>query len=208
MPILRGAVSLSRFLAEPPAREPKTWLAKGLRVRAFEPLEASSEEDRSAGFVELEDHDATEFSAGNLFYAEHALFSWRVDQLKVSASALRAELAKWAQAFERDQGRPPSRVEKADRRGIIQQMFRARTTPRSKVVDVSWNLKTGHLEVWAGSRKSAEEIGEAVEKCFGVKLLPLTAVAVAGALDIPDTALVPTPELSLGTQSEVRDVEA
>ena len=76
MPIQSGTVSFARFRSEPAGArtDAKRWLLRGLRKKAFEPLVARKpEDDRAAGFVELEDHDATGFEAG-LFQGEHALF--------------------------------------------------------------------------------------------------------------------------------------
>ena len=71
---------------------------------------------------------------------------------------LKAELDKWAAAFEKENGRPPSRGEKAENRASIRQMLRNRAVPITKVHDVSWNLKSQQLQIWAASRKAVDEI--------------------------------------------------
>ena len=111
MPVLRGAVTFSRFLLEPAEGAPadlKRSLSRALKARAFAPIDRRSEEERAAGFVELENHDATEFPAGDLFYGEYALFAYRIDAIKIPGPVLRAEVDKWATAFEKDKGRPPA----------------------------------------------------------------------------------------------------
>lgn len=199
MPVLRGAVTFSRFLAELPSRsasrDAKRWLPQGLRARAFEPLDLREPEDRAAGFVELEGHDATAFEPGSVFYGEHVLFSYRIDQIRVPAAAVRAELEKWAAAFTEEQGRPPGRSEKARSRASIRQALRAQATPITRVHDVSWSLETGQLHVWATARKVVEEIQTAVETAFKVKLLALVPTAVAARDGVAEGALAPTPEL-------------
>ena len=95
MPVLRGAVTFSRFRVEVKdgaSFDPKRALARGLRTRAFEPIDRKTEEERAAGFCELELPDGVEFSPGALFSGEHALFGYRIDVLKVPASELKAEL--------------------------------------------------------------------------------------------------------------------
>lgn len=198
MPILRGAVTFSRFRVVPagePPRDHKQWLTRGLKPRAFEPIDRRGEDERAAGFVELEDTDATEFSVGTVFNGEYALFGWRVDQLKISASALRDELEKWSRIYEAEKGQPPRRAEKNEQRALIRQQLRNRATPSKRVFDVSWNLKTGQLQVWAASRKAIDEVHEAISKAFDVKLLPLIPSAMAESLGIPEAALGPTTEL-------------
>ncbi len=198
MPVLRGAVTFSRFLVEPGEGAPadlKRWFTKALKARAFAPIDRRSEEERAAGFVELEDHEGTEFATSHLYYGEYALFGYRIDQIKVPGPVLRAEVGKWAAAFEKEKGRPPSRGEKAENRASLRQMLRNRAVPTTKVHDLSWNLKTRQLQIWAASRKAVEEVLNAVEMAFKVKLVPLVPAEVASRTGIADSALAPTAEL-------------
>jgi DNA recombination-dependent growth factor C len=198
MPVLRGAVTFSRFLVEPAEGAPadlKRSLSRALKARAFAPIDRRSEEERAAGFVELESHDSTDFSAGALFYGEYALFGYRIDQIKVPGPVLRAEVDKWAAAFEKEKGRPPSRGEKTENRSSLRQVLRNRAVPVTKVHDVSWNLKSQQLYIWAASRKAVEEVLNAVEVAFKVKLVQLIPAAAAARMGIADSTLGPTAEL-------------
>ncbi|HVG61525.1 MAG TPA: recombination-associated protein RdgC [Hyalangium sp.] len=212
MPILRGAVTFSRFLVQPDEGAPsdlKRSLSRTLKARAFAPIERRSEEERAAGFVELENHDSTEFPAGALFYGEYALFGYRIDQIKVPGPVLRAEVDKWAAAFQKEKGRPPSRGEKAENRSSVRQMLRNRAVPLTKVHDVSWNLKSQQLQIWAASRKAVDEVLSALETGFKVKLIPLNPASAAARMGIEDSALGPTAELiGMELQAEVSHGEA
>jgi recombination associated protein RdgC len=197
MPVQSGAVTFARLRSEPAGARPdaKRWLLRGLRKRAFQPLEARKpEDDRAAGFVELEDPDATGFEAG-LFQGEHALFAWRVDQLRVPAKAVRAEVDRWAAAFAVEHGRPPGRREKAARKEEVRQLLRQRAEPTSKIVDVSWNVETGEVAVWTASRKVVDELTVAMEEVFGVALHPVSVGASAARARLPEAALGPTAAL-------------
>lgn len=212
MPILRGAVTFSRFLVQPDEGAPadlKRSLSRTLKARAFAPIDRRSDEERAVGFVELENHDSTEFPASALFYGEYALFGYRIDQIKVPGPVLRAEVDKWAAAFQKEKGRPPSRGEKAENRSSVRQMLRNRAVPLTKVHDVSWNLKSQQLQIWAASRKAVEEVLNAVETGFKVKLIPLIPAAAAARMGIEDSALGPTAELiGMELQAEVSHGEA
>jgi recombination associated protein RdgC len=203
MPVQSGAVTFARLRSEPAGARPdaKRWLLRGLRKRAFQPLEARKpEDDRAAGFVELEDPDATGFETG-LFQGEHALFAWRMDQLRVPAKAVRAEVDRWAAAFAAEHGRPPGRREKAARKEEVRQLLRQRAEPTSKVADVSWNLETGEVAVWTASRKVVDELTVAMEEVFGVTLHPVSVGASAARAKLPEAALGPTAAL-MGTRGE------
>jgi DNA recombination-dependent growth factor C len=212
MPVLRGAVTFSRFLVEPAEGAPadlKRSLSRALKARAFAPIDRRSEEERAAGFVELENHDSTDFSAGALFYGEYALFGYRIDQIRVPGPVLRAEVDKWAAAFEKEKGRAPSRPEKAENRSSLRQVLRNRAVPATKVHDLSWNLKSQQLQIWAASRKAVEEVINALETAFKVKLVPLIPAAVAARMGIEDSLLGPTAELiGVEMQAEVSHGEA
>jgi recombination associated protein RdgC len=203
MPVLRGSVTFARFRVDAGKlpQDTRRWLARGLARGAFEPLDLQrGEDDRAAGFVTLADADSTEFTSGVL-EGERALFAWRVDTLKIKAAAVRAELARWGIAFEKEHGRPPARGEKSTAKDQIRHGLRKRTEPSSRVSDLSWNLDAGELLVWAASRKAVEEIAAGLETAFEVKLLPLSVGAQAVGQKLSDDALAPTPEL-LGLAGE------
>lgn len=197
MPILRGAVTFARYRAE--LSEPgdlKRVLLKGLKTHAFEPIEPNSEDARAAGFAELENPEATEFSPGALHYGERALFTWRVDQIKIPGAQLKAELDKWTQTFEREQGRKPSRGEKTAQKNELRDRLRKRAIPVTKTHDLAWNLKTGELQIWSASRKVIDEIVGAVETAFQARVIAQVPGAVASAAGFDDAAFKPTPELA------------
>ena len=203
--VLRGAVTFFCFTIEHPGKAPRDLrgiLQRGLKGRAFEPIDRRTDEERAVGFVELEAHDRWEFSPGAFLYGSYALLGFRVDQLKVPAAALKAEHEKWRRTFEEKNSRPPSKAEKTESRDALRQQFRSRAIPISKVHDVSWNLETSQLQIWASSRKLIDEVQLAVEQAFEVKLLPLSPAALAVTLGIPDKALAPTAELC-GVEEEV-----
>jgi recombination associated protein RdgC len=207
MPILGGTVTFARFRVEPAEAFPtdvRRWLSRGLRARAFEPIDKRTEEERAAGFVELEDHDSTEFSPGRLFHGEHALLAWRIDTLKVRAAVLKAELAQWAAGFEKEQGRAPTRGEKTERRSALRQAMRTQAVPVTKVYDVSWNLQAQELQLWAASRKVVDEMALAMESCFRIRLHAQVPSVIARRQGVADAALMPTPEL-LGIELSGRE---
>ena len=200
MPILKGAVTLARFRVEPDANTPKDWkkqFGRALRGRPFAPLEPSGPDERTQGFVELADNDLTDFGPGSIYEGEHAIFGYRVDEVRIPAAAVKAELEKWAKQFQKDNERNPGKREKADQKAQIRQALRARFPVSTKVWDVSWHVEAGDLGIWASSRKAVDEVQEAVEKSFKLKLVPVVPVTVAHRLGINDKMLLPTPELSL-----------
>jgi recombination associated protein RdgC len=197
MPVLRGSITFARFRSETGKlpQDTRRWLARGLARGAFEPLDpAKGDDDRSAGFVTLEDPESTDFTSGVL-EAGRALFAFRVDRIQVKGAAVRAELEKWAAAFHGEHDRPPTRGEKAGAKDEIRHRLRGRTPPSTRVFDVSWALDEGEVLVWAASRKAVEEIAAALEQAFEVKLAPCSVGAQAVRAGIAEGALGPTAAL-------------
>src|SRR5262245_37862846 len=105
MPVLRGAITFCRFRAESIGDRPKDvkrWLSRGFRARAFEPIDPSTDTDRSAGWVEIEDTEKTELAPQSFLHGEYVLVTWRIDRLRVPASIVKSELDAWSKKFEKD----------------------------------------------------------------------------------------------------------
>lgn len=194
MPIRRGSVNISRFRLEGELpKDVKRWLQRGLSKAAFEPIDPKSEDERAAGFVELEDNDKTEFNVGALFHGLHALFAWRIDKLKVPTNAVRAGMQQWATAFADKNGRNPGRRERNEQKDVLKKTLRARQTPVTKVFEVSLDTASADLFVWATSRNVIDEVQATLESKLEVRLVP----RVPSAFMKPDVldGLNPTLEL-------------
>jgi recombination associated protein RdgC len=194
MPIRRGSVNLARFrLSGELPKDVKRWLQRGLEKAAFEPIDVKGDDERTAGFVELEAPERTEFSAGALFHGMNALFAWRVDSLKVKTSAVRAGLLQWSQAFEQKNGRAPGRRERAEQKDTLKKALRAKQDPVTKTFEVSLDLTSLDVFIWATSRTVVDEVQGALESALEVRLVPRVPAAFLepGVLD----GLVPTKAL-------------
>ncbi len=200
-------MTLSRFRVETEARTPSDWkraVSKILRLRAFEPLQADAPEERAQGFVELADKESVDFSAGSLHEGEWTLFSYRVDEVRIPAPAVKAELEKWVRRFQADNDRLPAKREKSDAKAAIRQALRARFPISTKTFDVAWQLDAGRLQLWAGSRKAIDEVTGALEQAFKIRLVPVVPVTLVAALSLSEKSLAPTPGLSLPLESKDR----
>jgi recombination associated protein RdgC len=210
MPVLRGSITFARFRSETGKlpQDTRRWLARGLARGAFVPLDpAKGDDDRSAGFVSLEDPESTDFTSGVL-EGGRALFAFRVDRIQVKGAAVRAELERWTAAFRDEHDRAPARGEKATAKDEIRHRLRGRTPPSTRVLDVSWALEDREVLVWAASRKAVDEIAAAIEQAFEVKLAPCSVGAQAARAGIAEPALAPTAALVGLAREEVARGEA
>ncbi len=98
MPLLKGAVTYSRFKTEGIKESPSKTLSEGLKKGAFKPLDLSRDDDRAIGWVELEDPDSVEFESGSYLFGDYVIVSFRVDTIRVPATAVKAELNKYSRS--------------------------------------------------------------------------------------------------------------
>lgn len=194
MPIRRGALTFSRFRLDGAIpKDARRWLIKALETRAFEGIDPKGDEDRASGFVSLERPEVAEFPVGEVFRGLHALFAWRVERLRIPGQTIRSELAQWAQAFEKKNGRAPGRREKGEQKDTIRRALRSKTEPAVKVFDVSLDLAGKELHVWATSRTIIDEVLEALQAELEVRCVPRVPASWVDA-DTLDR-LAPTTEL-------------
>lgn len=204
MPLLKGTATFSRYRVELPAsssssdkKRGKPDLAKALKLRAFQPLERDGEDQRAQGFVEFADRNRSDFSPGATYEGPFALFSYRIDEIRIPSAAVKSELEAWQQKFVAENGRPPGKKEKSDAKDEIRHTLKSRYPVATKTFDVSMNLETDHAQLWAGSRKAVDELQDAVEQALGVKLVPVSPLTIAQQLGIAEKSLTPTPLLSM-----------
>jgi DNA recombination-dependent growth factor C len=212
MPLLKGNLSFARFTVELPdksrsaagganppaaasAKDLRRSVPKGLRRKAFQPLVVDSEDDRSAGWVEVENSELIEFPPERLVFGEHFLFAYRVDRLRVPSSVVKSELAAFAAAYEEENGHPPTRSQKKAQKELIERKLKRRAFPSRKVYDVSWNTQSGVLAIWATAQNTVEEMHLFIEESLEIRLHPMTPGAIADSLDLPRGALTPTADL-------------
>lgn len=198
MPVLKGAVTFARYRAERAKDAPKDLkrsLANALRRNAFEPLDPTSDEDRAAGWVELEDHDATELSPSRFVYGDYLMATWRVDTLRVPANRVNAELDRWARVHEAEKGEAPTRTSKKAQKELILKKLRRQAFPVTRTYDLTWNLDKDLIFIWASARKIIDEITIALEDGFGLRLYAQSPGALAELAEIDVDDIQPTPEL-------------
>lgn len=198
MSLLKGSATLLRFRATGDhLAKAKKELGRSLKLRAFVPLEPGGEAERAQGFVEFGHKDRSAFHAGALFEGEFALFSYRIDEVRIPAAAIRSELEAWEARFNDAEKRAPSRKEKKDAKEEIRHTLKSRYPISSKLFEITWEQEGDAVNVFCGSRKVVDEIQAAIEQATSVKLVPLAPVTLAHELEIPEQSLTPTPALTL-----------
>jgi DNA recombination-dependent growth factor C len=138
---------------------------------AFRPLDESSEEARSDGWVNIMDEFDSRFEGKEYLKGPFLALSYRLDVRSVPSRAL--------VQYCRDEEERIRTTEKLEylpreRRSEIREAVKAklfrRAIPRSQVYDVIWSLDTGGVLFGATGDKLCDEFGGFFFNCFGVHL--------------------------------------
>jgi len=200
----KGAIAVRRYqVTEPIAqKDVRGKLARGVRAHVFAPIDPRSPESRAHGWASLHDGDDLDLTAGKIFYigtTEQLRITMRIDTLKPSTNDVRrivdAEAAKKSEA----EGRPISRGEKKAMREEAVRKLRLSTPPRTKLIDVIWELDAGRLFLFSQVRGMNELFVDLFTKSFALRLEEEGASRLARkALGTKLDKLQPTPELHQG----------
>jgi DNA recombination-dependent growth factor C len=176
MGAVRGSISCRRYavLDALPA-EVRRKFSKGIRAHAFAPLDpATSEEERSVGWVTLADPDDFDLASEKLFFnamdGEELRLAMRVDSIKPPAGEVRRRAAQEVAAREAQEGRELSRREKRQVKEEVVRTLRRELPPRTRTVDVVWDLDEQRLRLFSSVKSANELFLDLFAKTFAMKL--------------------------------------
>jgi DNA recombination-dependent growth factor C len=138
---------------------------------AFRPLDESSDEARSDGWVNIMDEYDSRFAGKEYLKGPFLALSYRLDVRSVPSRAL----AQYCRD-EEERIRAEEELEylSRERRSEIREAVKAklfrRAIPRSQVYDVIWSLDTGGVLFGATGDKLCDEFGGFFFNCFGLHL--------------------------------------
>ena len=208
MGALKGSIAVRRYQVTEalPQKDVRGKLSRGVRAHIFAPIDPRSPEVRTHGWVSLHDGDDLDLTAGKIFWigndGEQLRLTMRVDTLKPSTNDVRriveAEAAKKSEA----EGRPISRGEKRAMREEAVRKLRLSTPPRTKLIDVVWDLDRGRLFLFSQVRGTTELFVDLFARSFAVGIEEEGASRLARkALGDKLDKLEPTAELHQGFAS-------
>ncbi|HEY5975161.1 MAG TPA: recombination-associated protein RdgC, partial [Geobacteraceae bacterium] len=185
MGILANTVSLAHYqvAGELPAGDLFPWLADCLARQGFESIDDTLAEE-SVGWVQLDDHQATDFSAPAAFWRDHwVTLTLRRDQRKIPAALFKAWLRQAEEAFlaanpglSRVPKRKREELKEAVKAGLL-----AKTLPVPTTWDLVWDTRTGLVTVTSLSPKVIDQVETLFKKTFpGLRLVTIHPYARAG----------------------------
>ncbi len=145
----------------------------GIEHHVFQPLDPSSETERSVGWCSIHFPLDLEMIPEQYIYNDYIVLGMRIDTLTVPGSLLRIFTEAECRRLMHEQKRTKlSRYEKAEVKDRVKLDLKKRLMPSIKTIDVAWNWQQGVLRFFAGNEKVNVEFMELFEQTFGLALLP------------------------------------
>lgn len=187
MGALEGSLSFSTYYVqgEPPNDFQDNYLRK-LQEHFFEPLSPMGDEERSVGWVPVQDPIATEFTRDNVFFNAYILFAMRIDKWSLPTpwvkAYMRKAIAERMPALDKEEEikqleagkmRPRAKLSKREKDKIkleVTTEIKQHILPAMKIIDICWNFQEQKLRIWSQSSTVCDEFAELFEATFGLKL--------------------------------------
>jgi DNA recombination-dependent growth factor C len=172
MGLIAGSASFARFQVTDDLPEGfLEALPEKIARCAFRPLDESSEEARSSGWVNIMDEYDSRFEGKEYLKGPFLALSYRLDVRSVPSRAL---VQYCRDEEERIRAEEKLEYLSRERRSEIREAVKAklfrRAIPRSQVYDVIWSLDTGGILFGGTATKLCDEFTGFFFNCFGVHL--------------------------------------
>src|SRR5688572_29325984 len=154
MGALNGALSYLRFLVDgEPAKNPGTTYERAIEARRFMPLAPSGDVMESAGWVPLEApfDDEIAITRDLFLFGDLVCVTYREDKYAIPRALLQRETQKRLEKISKDEKKPRDEMGRAFIKaveGAVLQELKSRTIPRSKLVDVVWDMSRKEIRVF------------------------------------------------------------
>ena len=204
MGVLAGSLSYMRFLidGEPP-KNPGSTFEKAIAARRFVPLQPSQESPESAGWVAAEApfDDELALTRDLFLFGDLVVLAYREDKWAIPRPVVKREVQKRIQKIIAEEKKSPDDIGKAFVKAVEQSIIaelKAKTLPRTKIVDVVWDMGRGEARVFGRGTVATERVASLFERTFQVKVDPGPWAARAFRLELGSRALGVLERLSPG----------
>jgi hypothetical protein len=174
MAILSGSMTYLRFavIGTPPNNLIENF-ERALAVRRFVPLHPEGQDSETAGWVSIQNSylDDQPILNDQFLFQERVVLGYREDKLSFPKAMLRDLVELRMKEFP-DQSRQV--IESA-----VMSELRRRVLPKSKVVDVLWDLSRSELRLFARGQGLVERFEKLFEQTFQMRLTQLTYPQIA-----------------------------
>jgi hypothetical protein len=201
---LTGSLSYMRFLVDGAApKNPGAAFEKSIESRRFVALSPGAETSESAGWVATEApfDEARPLTRDLFLFGDLVVITYREDKWAIPRPVLKREVQKRIEKIIVEEKKDRDEIGRAFVKAVEQSVLaelKAKTIPRSKIVDVVWDMARGEARVFARGTVATERIASLFERTFQVRVDPGPWAARAFRLDLGSRALGVLERLSPG----------
>jgi recombination associated protein RdgC len=194
MGALAGSLSYLRFLVSGPVpKDPASAYEKALESRRFLPLLPEQEVSESAGWMPLEApfDEGLPLTRDLFLFGDRIAVAYREDKWAIPKPVLKRETHKRIEKIIKEEKKHPDEIGKAFTKAVelaVLAELKRKTLPRTKIVDVVWDLGRREVRVFARGTIATERIASLFERTFQVRIEPGNYAARAFALDLSTRA--------------------
>ena len=184
MGLIYGTGSLTRFVAEGDLPEDHLEeFPKRIARFSFRNIDEASDQERSAGWVNIMDMFDNRFAAMEYLKEPCIALTWRVDVRKVPAKALKQYCREAERKIKAEEKLEfLSKKRRQEIKEGVQAALMKRAIPRCQAYDMIWNLQTGLVIFGAVSSKLCDEFSEFFLQCFGLHLKTVFPYSMAAGM--------------------------
>lgn len=204
MGALKGSLSYLRFLVDGDvAKNAGTTYEKAIEARRFMPLSPTAETNESAGWVPMEAPFDDEMPIGrdSFLFGDLIAVAYREDKYAIPKALLQRHTRRAIEEIVKKEKRDPDSITRAFIKAVEMRVLielKAQSIPRSKLVDVIWDIPRREIRVFARGTVATERLSSLFERTFQVRVELGSYPARAFALDIGSRAQGVLEKLSPG----------
>jgi DNA recombination-dependent growth factor C len=181
MGLIFGSCSFTRYRVEGALPEDYLKEFPGRVSRfTFQNIDEASDQERSAGWVNIMDMFDNRMSAMQYFKEPCIALSWRVDVRKVPSKALKRYCREAEEKVKESEDLEfLSKKRRREIKESVQIKLMKRVIPRSQTFDMIWNLHASTVIFGSVSNNLCDEFAEFFMQCFGLHLKPVFPYSAA-----------------------------
>ena len=194
MGALNGSRSYMRLLVDGDLpNNPGSTFEKSIESRKFTPLSPSAETPESAGWVATEDPFAENrpLTRDLFLFGDRVVISYREDKWAIPRPVVKREVQKRIQKIIDEEKKNADDIGKAFVKAVetaIIAELKAKSFPRSKIVDIVWDMGRGEARVFGRGTVVTERVASLFERTFQVRVDGGSWAAKAFELDLSSRA--------------------
>ena len=190
MGALEGSLSFKTYYVEgePPNDFQQNYLER-LKRHFFQPLSPVGEDERTIGWVPVQETLAMDLKREQIFFNEYIVFGLRIDKWSIPTAWLKARMNQVIAERYPDPEKKISKRIKNEIRLEVTTDIKQHIIPAMKVIDVVWNITERKLRFWSTSKNVCEEFIEFFEDTFDITLTPDSPFTMAEKLGLTNQQL-------------------